>query len=527
MAKKPMTTEEKTRRQKKTKSVRHLAENIRSLRNKVTRDLKSDDEKTRLTALAITLMDKTASRVGNSESAKNGHFGVTGWRNKHISVNGNTVTIKYVGKSGVDQEKQVTDATIAKMLKECKGDCKGDTPLLTTSDGISIKSAQVNRYLKDFGITAKDIRGYAANSLLVNMLNNSNKPTDEKERQKKFREVMKAVAEKVGHQQATLKQHYLLPGIEEAYVKNSRIKEVKNASASLRVAAETSYDLMVRRVARWATESIKEFDGPVTQVEADIREALSNWATQKHYEGNSWDGIEKFHLALAKVVDELIIEIPVGSAWYDYPSMSGDNKMAGKDWRYIITQPMGAAGMYTVVNCHSMVHDNSWSLTTTIFSTDEARLEGEVIGHYDPWVRSMLWSIRLAEKLQDIGYDFGYAIDDMKKRMKMAQLSRKRIKEVKPYIDEVFEGMFGRQPAWPEYMMVVIADWDLPEGKIASYNYESGAMAISPKAFRKGLFDIAAKHELCHAALGQTSTDHGEEFKQLATYLGIPEEWQD
>jgi DNA topoisomerase-1 len=282
MAKKPMTTEEKTRRQKKTKSVRHLAENIQSLRNKVTRDLKSEDEKTRLTALAIALMDKTASRVGNSESAKNGHFGVTGWRNKHVTVSGNTVTIKYVGKSGVDQEKQVTDATIAGMLKKCKGDCKGETPLLTTSDGISIKSSQVNRYLKDFGITAKDIRGYAANTLLVNALKSAQKSSDEKERQKKFREVMKSVAEKVGHQQATLKQHYLLPGIEEAYVKHSRIKEVKNASVGSRVASDMGLRMVARRVARWAVESIKEFDGPKTRVEAEVRDALKNWATQKH-----------------------------------------------------------------------------------------------------------------------------------------------------------------------------------------------------------------------------------------------------
>jgi hypothetical protein len=526
MAKKPMTTEEKTRRQKKTKSVRHLAENIRSLRNKVTRDLKSDDEKTRMTALAIALIDKTASRVGNSESAKNGHFGVTGWLNKHVSISGNTVTIKYVGKSGVDQENQVTDATIAKMLKKCKGECNGETPLLTTSDGISIKSAQVNRYLEDFGITAKDIRGYAANTLLVNMLKNSKKPSDEKERQKKFREVMKAVAEKVGHQQATLKQHYLLPGIEEAYVKHSRVKEVKSASVVLYLAANIGRSLIASRVARWAAESIKEFDGPVTKVEADTREVLKNWAEQKHYEGPSWDGIEKFHLHLAKVADELIIEIPVGSAWY--PS-TPNNKMEGKDWRYIITEPMGAAELSTVVNAHSMVHDDKWSLTTTIYSTDQLSFEDapEPIGHYDPYVRSMLWSVRLAELLQDSGYDFGYAIDDMKMRMQMTQLGWKRIKEIKPYIEEVFEGMFGRPMEWPDYMMVVVADWDLPEGKIASYNYETGTMALSPKAFSMGILDIAVKHELCHTALGQSSSGHGEEFKQLAAYLGVPKEWQD
>ena len=524
MANKPMTTEEKTRRQKKCKSVRHLAENIQGLRNKVSRDLKSSDEKTRLTALAVALMDKTASRVGNDGSAKDGHYGVTGWKNSHVSISGNTVTIKYVGKSGVDQEKTVTDKTIAKMLKDCKGSCKGDTPLLTTSDGISIKSAQVNRYLKEYDITAKDIRGYAANTLLVNALKNSEKPSDEKERQKKFREVIKSVAEKVGHQQATLKQHYLLPGIEEAYVKHSRVKEVKNASERVVISD------MADRVARWATENIVEFDGPVTRLEEEVREALSHWETQKQYDGISWDGIEKLHLKLAELTDELVIETPLGSAWYDYPSSHGDgNKMAGKDWRYIITRP-GVTPC--VVNCHSMLYANHWTLSLTIYSTDELGESNPPVGHYDPWVRAMLWTIEVAQLLQTDGFDYSPAIADMKKRMQMTQMAWKRIKEIMPHIKEVFPSMYGRQPDFPSYMMVVVADWDLPPGKVASYNHQLegdpwGVMALSPNAFKKGVFDNAVKHELAHAALGQEANSHSEDFQRLADWLGIPKGYQD
>ena len=196
--------------------------------------MKSDDEKTRLTALAIALMDKTAERVGNEASAKEGHVGVTGFKSGQVTVSGDTVTIKYVGKSGVKQEKQVTDSLIAKLLKECQGNCKGkDSPILTTSDGFKIKADKVNRYLREFGVTAKDIRGYAANTLVYDMLKRSKTPSDPEERKRQFREVLKAVAEKVGHQQATLKQHYLLPGIEEAYVKNGTVKKVKNAAARM------------------------------------------------------------------------------------------------------------------------------------------------------------------------------------------------------------------------------------------------------------------------------------------------------
>jgi len=229
-----MTDEEKQRRQKKIKSVRSLASNIHKLRNQVTKDLKSDKEKVRLTALAIAIIDKTSERVGNEASAKDGHVGVTGFQNKHIEVEGDTVKLTYTGKSGVDHEKQFTDKLMAKLLKECKGRCDSkDSALLTTSEGFKIKSDKVNRYLKDFDITAKDLRGYSANKLVTTSLSSGNISKDEEERKKKFSEVLKSVAERVGHQKATLKTHYLLPKIETEYIKKGKIINLKEASVKV------------------------------------------------------------------------------------------------------------------------------------------------------------------------------------------------------------------------------------------------------------------------------------------------------
>jgi DNA topoisomerase IB len=243
-----MTQEEQTRREKKTRSVRKLAEEIHLLRSKVSNDLKSDDQKTRLTALAVALMDKTAERVGNDSSAKDGHFGVTGWQGKHVAVEGNKITLKYVGKSGVDQDKSFTDKRLAKMIKECKDRCKSGDCLLCTPDGFRIRADRVNRYLKEFGVTAKDIRGYAANSLMVKLLKGKASP-DKDERKKKFQEVIKEVAARVGHQAATLRKHYLLPGLESDYVGKGKAPDVKKASV-LRVDDISSRVASAERVAR-------------------------------------------------------------------------------------------------------------------------------------------------------------------------------------------------------------------------------------------------------------------------------------
>ena len=244
MAKQPTKQELKeqsNRRRKKTVSVKKLAEQIRGLRQKVTQDMKDDDEKLRLTATAVALMDCTAERIGNDDSAEDGHVGVTGFKKKHVTISGNKVKLNYVGKSGVKHEKEFTDERIAKILKAQMKKVKDGDFLLTTEDGIKIKGAQVNRYLKDYGVTAKDIRGYAANHMVINSLKNREKSSDEAERKKVMSEVLKKVAEAVGHGKATLRKHYLLPNIEDDYIKKGKIPSLKQASIPVLAESVTDF----------------------------------------------------------------------------------------------------------------------------------------------------------------------------------------------------------------------------------------------------------------------------------------------
>lgn len=210
------------RNREKAKRVEKLRGSIDSLRKDVTKGLKSGDEKTRLVALAVGLMDHTYERVGNAGSAKEGHFGVTGWQKKHISFSGGKATVKYVGKSGVGQTKTVTDKALVTALKAaCEGSKDGDcvTGAITASD--------VNKYLKAHDITAKDIRGFHANSEVQARLKairakGGKLPSDPKEKAKKLKEeftqALEEAAEMVGHKATTLKSQYLVPGLERNYL---------------------------------------------------------------------------------------------------------------------------------------------------------------------------------------------------------------------------------------------------------------------------------------------------------------------
>ncbi len=220
---------EQARRSKKVNAIRTLAENITRLRHNITRDLQSDDERTRMTALAIALMDRTAERVGNEESAQNGHVGVTGFKKKHVSVDGNRVVLNYIGKSGVQHEKAFSDKRLAEMIRGRLERCTPNDFLLQCCDGYKVRADRVNRYLDDFGITAKDIRGYSANRLMVDALKNKKVPADEKDRKKVFLEVLRSVAEDVGHGPQMLRTSYLLPTLEPMWINDGRVVALSEA----------------------------------------------------------------------------------------------------------------------------------------------------------------------------------------------------------------------------------------------------------------------------------------------------------
>jgi DNA topoisomerase-1 len=227
----------------KAKRIEKLRGKIDDLIKQVEKDLKSEaseKNKTWWAALAVKLIDCSFERVGNSKSADDGHYGVTGWKKKHVTFSKGKAVIKYVGKSGVDQEKHIDDSICVKMLKEA---VEGKKP---EDEVVDCTAEDVNAYLKPFDVTAKDIRGLHANQLMQEHLKAVRKkggalPEDKKEREKQlkdeFKEALELAAEEVGHGASTLKNLYLVPGIFENYIKDGTI--VENLAKQKKTATKT------------------------------------------------------------------------------------------------------------------------------------------------------------------------------------------------------------------------------------------------------------------------------------------------
>lgn len=210
------------RSNKKKESLKNIAKNISKLRSVVNEDLKSEDEKDFLTALAVFIMLETSERVGNVSSADNGHYGVTGLKKSHIKITGNTVNFSYTGKSGVEHDKDVTNKRLVDYLKKAIKNSLTDE-IFTTSDGFKVKNDKINRYLKNLNVSAKDIRGYSANNWIISKLKRLYPEDTDVKRKKQFDEVVKLVALKVGHGAATLKKHYLLPEIQINFIEKGKV----------------------------------------------------------------------------------------------------------------------------------------------------------------------------------------------------------------------------------------------------------------------------------------------------------------
>ena len=226
------------RNNEKADRIEKLRTRLGKLRTKVDNDLKSSNQKTKLTALVVALIDHTYERVGNDESAdERGHFGVTGWQKQHISMGNGKAVIKYTGKSGVKHEKIVDDPKIIPALKAAYDSVE------KSSGGLfeDVSSTDVNDYLKSFDITAKDLRGLHANREMQERLKSirskgSKLPSDRTGKDKilkaEFKKALEGAAEAVGHEASTLRSQYLVPALEEAYLKDGTVIKKFNEKAA-------------------------------------------------------------------------------------------------------------------------------------------------------------------------------------------------------------------------------------------------------------------------------------------------------
>ncbi|GGS29444.1 DNA topoisomerase IB [Deinococcus knuensis] len=177
----------------------------------------------KVTALMTRLLHVARFRVGNDIYAQQHKtYGLSTLRQRHVKVEGNTVTFHFKGKHGITQHKATTDRTLATNITRLL-DLPGPWLFQTVdAEGTRrrVRSGELNAYLKEVigPFTAKDFRTWGGTLLAAEYLAEVGVADTEKQARQTLVDCVKYVAADLGNTPAVTRSSYICPVIFDRYL---------------------------------------------------------------------------------------------------------------------------------------------------------------------------------------------------------------------------------------------------------------------------------------------------------------------
>jgi DNA topoisomerase-1 len=198
----------------------------------------------KVVATVVHLLDSTLIRVGNTDYARrNGSFGLTTLRDRHVAVEGGALRFAFTGKSGKTWQLKVSDRRVARIVKSCQ-DLPGQHLFqYLDEDGSrhAIGSADVNAWLREVSgrdITAKDFRTWAGTVLAALALSEFEAVDRAVTAKANVREAIERVARRLGNTPTICRKCYVHPEVLDSYLDGGLALDIER-----RAAAELDGDL--------------------------------------------------------------------------------------------------------------------------------------------------------------------------------------------------------------------------------------------------------------------------------------------
>jgi DNA topoisomerase I len=191
------------------------------LRQRIKKDIAAKDlSREKVLATAINLMDKTYIRVGNNEyEKKNGSYGLTTLKDKHVTISKDRIIFSFNGKKGIDHTIPLKDKRLARIVKQCR-DIPGKTLFQyydEAGEKKAIDSGMVNSYIKEAtqqDFSAKDFRVWAGSLQALEYFRiNSNADSPAQDVKKTILTMLDSVSEKLGNTRNICKKYYVHPAL--------------------------------------------------------------------------------------------------------------------------------------------------------------------------------------------------------------------------------------------------------------------------------------------------------------------------
>ena len=183
------------------------------VRKRVAEDLNARKlTRARAIASVVRLLDLGRVRIGNrAYSRANKSFGATTLLNRHATITGQKLKLRYKGKSGKLREVTLTDRRLARVVRQMQDLPGQDMFQYVDEDGDthSVTSSDVNGYLQEAtgaAITAKNFRTFHASVMAYRLL-------AEGKGKLPIKALLKEVSSNLGNTPAIARKSYIHPAV--------------------------------------------------------------------------------------------------------------------------------------------------------------------------------------------------------------------------------------------------------------------------------------------------------------------------
>jgi len=186
--------------------------------------------KNKIISTIIKIIMTCGFRIGNIKyKILYGSTGISNICKKNIKFNSKNTTIKFIGKKGVLNECNITDASIIKSLHDLLKNKKDNDYIFTymvNNNQELIKPIDINKWLESYGnFVTKDIRTWNVNIKFIEDMKNITKDIHKltiTNRKKNVVSIIKDIAISINNTPAICKKSYIHPSLIDTYINNPR-----------------------------------------------------------------------------------------------------------------------------------------------------------------------------------------------------------------------------------------------------------------------------------------------------------------
>lgn len=176
-------------------------------------------------AYMLDIVMETNIRIGNKKYLdKYNSYGLSTLKKQHVFLNGNNLTLKFIGKHSVEQSVTIKSRPIINFIRKML-----DAPedwLMKYQSGNNwyrVSAQDLNNYLHKLAgptFTIKDYRTWGANVEFVETLCKCPLPETQTQSKKNINHSLESTANKLGNNKSTSKNSYVMDYIIQEYQKN-------------------------------------------------------------------------------------------------------------------------------------------------------------------------------------------------------------------------------------------------------------------------------------------------------------------